>query len=441
MAGGHVGRNRRLLEVGTDRKRNGVSQKDNTSELYPLQSAFDEAVRAAPRLILERLLDEKLASVVPERRRPPLVKALVEHVCNCANAPFEWDDGGPDLNIDLTMSEADSARFDALANELFARLPEMVDQISDETSAEISKSLRRRWPAESRSQKRDENAFRKRLDQRWGKAFSAFRMLLTMCREVGFGIAERVHPAETEMLRSVLLRLHARGCQIGCEILTLMENGYADGAMARWRTLYEVGVVAALIADWGDKAARAYLDHEIVESKLAMEAYERCAPAIGFEPIDAGERASVMAKYVAMLDRYGKDFGSQYGWAGLFCANKRPNFTDLEAFAQTAELRSFYKMASYNVHAGVKGIIFKLGVVGRDVMLAGASNAGFADPCDRAARDLVSLTAHLLFGDMKFDEIVNLKCMVRVRDLCIEEAMAAHDKLEEDEEKLAGYSD
>lgn len=145
----------------------------------------------------------------------------------------------------------------------------------------------------------------------------------------------------------------------------------------------------------------------------------------------------MMAQYHAMLDRHGKDFGSPYGWAGLFAANKRPKFTHLEELAQTVELKSFYKMASYNVHAGVKGITFKLGIVGRDVMLAGASNAGFADPCDRAVRDLAGLTALLFMGDMKFDDIVALKRIASIRDACTNEAMKAHEQLEQEEALLA----
>jgi hypothetical protein len=41
-------------------------------------------------------------------------------------------------------------------------------------------------------------------------------------------------------------------------------------------------------------------------------------------------------------------------------------------------LRPYYKLASHNVHAQPKGILFKLGLVqNQDILLAGPSNYGF----------------------------------------------------------------
>src|SRR5206468_2797969 len=96
------------------------------------------------------------------------------------------------------------------------------------------------------------DGFRERLEARWGKGFDLLRMLLTICRELGQDSAKRLRKSrahKNRVLRSLMVRLHARACQITAEIITLMENGFADGAMARWRTLYEVGVVATVIAD------------------------------------------------------------------------------------------------------------------------------------------------------------------------------------------------
>lgn len=49
------------------------------------------------------------------------------------------------------------------------------------------------------------------------------------------------------------------------------------------------------------------------------------------------------------------------------------------------------RMRGYDAHAGVKDITLKLGVVGPDLILAGSSNASFADPCDVAVCDLEAM--------------------------------------------------
>ena len=69
----------------------------------------------------------------------------------------------------------------------------------------------------------------------------------------------------------VLLRLHARGIQISKEILVLFRNGYADGAFARWRTLYELSIVGLFISKHGNQIAKQYKDYASVETFKELE--------------------------------------------------------------------------------------------------------------------------------------------------------------------------
>ena len=54
-----------------------------------------------------------------------------------------------------------------------------------------------------------------------------------------------------DKVRVLLIRL-VRACQVTDEIICLLENGFADGAMARWRTLHEIAVVAVVISQHGE---------------------------------------------------------------------------------------------------------------------------------------------------------------------------------------------
>lgn len=142
----------------------------------------------------------------------------------------------------------------------------------------------------------------------------------------------------------------------------------------------------------------------------------------------------MLRQYERARAKYGRAFLSAYGWAGAFMTNKEPKFGDLEIAAQQATMRSYYRMASHPVHAGPKGITFQLGALGdRSTILAGASNAGFADPSERTAVSLVQLTMLVMEPSEVLDDLVALRCLVDLRDQIVRDAMAAHHALVRDE--------
>ena len=182
-----------------------------------------------------------------------------------------------------------------------------------------------------------------------------------------------------------------------------MENGFADGAMARWRTIYEIGVVATVISAGGDELAQRYMAHEAVELKLALDEYDRCHQALGFKPMSLKERRRVERAFKAAVNTHGPEFGKPYGWAAQHLGLKRVTFKELEDAADRSEMRSYYKMASYNVHADAKGVFHRLGVLGDPSMvITGASDAGFVDPGQNTATTLVQITALLRYAALAY---------------------------------------
>lgn len=132
-------------------------------------------------------------------------------------------------------------------------------------------------------------------------------------------------------LIDVLSRSHARACQITEEILCLLQGGFADGAMARWRTLHEVAVVASFIAAHGEELAERYVLHEVVEAKRAAAEYQKCQQRLaGYDPIEERELKALQASYDDAIARFGKEFKGQYGWAAHQLKIAKPNFDDIE---------------------------------------------------------------------------------------------------------------
>jgi len=242
---------------------------------------------------------------------------LVRQIFDGKTTVVHVDGGSDDITINLTQEDFDyvTTVAEQFTNE---QLPALVEKMSDKAAAAIFKSLAKGWRQEANAQRADVDAFRDRLEHRWGKALGKLRLLLTISREWGATAHERRRTkrnSDPTHLEKVLLRLHVRACQITNEIIVLLENGFADGAMARWRTLHEVATVASVIAIHGEEMAERYVHHQVVEAYKGLIAYERDHVGLRFKPISKKESQRIRKAYAAAVRRFGTKFAEEYGWA------------------------------------------------------------------------------------------------------------------------------
>jgi hypothetical protein len=323
---------------------------------------------------------------------------------------------------------------------LIQKLPGIIDHASEGFSLTILTSLKKKWPGERRQQRRDMNGFRKRLDQRWGAGLEGLRMLITITREFGDGFNKDGHAAgggSDPQAFDVLRRLHARACQVAEEVICLLSNGFADGAMARWRTMHEIAAVAYLIGQHGDGLAERYIAHQIVEARGAAIQYRKHQERLRQKPISDGEYNRIEKAYQTALQTYGEAFGGQYGWAADHIGRKRATMADIQEAANIDHLGPYYKMASHNVHANPKGVFFKHGLIGEsEVLLAGPSNAGLTDPGHATALSLIQISSVLMKQNPTVDNMVAVKIMQRLADEIGEALLLAQKRLVEDERSI-----
>ena len=76
--------------------------------------------------------------------------------------------------------------------------------------------------------------------------------------------------------------------------------------------------------------------------------------------------------------------------------NDSPKFGQIEAAVDLEHHRPLYRMAGHNVHANPKGAMFHLAQLYHNILLAGPSNAGLADPGSDTAASLTQATVALL---------------------------------------------
>lgn len=245
------------------------------------------------------------------------------------------------------------------------------------------------------------DGFHKRLFDAWSVPLTRFGSLIAMCMEMGDQINREYRDSEKyppSSRRNATTRIHARAVQVANEVSCLVRGGYADGAMARWRSLHEASVILVFLSQNDEELSNRFMDHQaIIRFKAATE-YNEHHSALGFSAFDVGELAQMQKSHDEMLAKYGKHFSNDYGWASEVTKSKRPHFKDIENNVSLGFLRPQYGFASKNVHSGVDSIGYKLALsmTQEDILLAGPSNEGFIDPVQCASYSLIIATGALI---------------------------------------------
>jgi Family of unknown function (DUF5677) len=327
-----------------------------------------------------------------------------------------------DLDADRLLSSVEEA------------IPSIILGCITNASDLIWKRLRRGAPAMLKDRKRQRRGFETRLARKWGRALDLLEMVREIAVEAGddFNTEFRPQAATTEdFVFEVLTRLHARACQVASEVITLLRSGHADGAHARWRTLHEIAVVGFFVQNRGNDVAERYILHNAIESYRAALAYQEHCTAIGHEPLTEEEFARIKANRDALKARFGDSYGEEYGWAAAALGSKSPRFSDIERHAGLAHLRPYYKLASHNVHANPRGAFFKLGLLpDQEMLLAGPSDLGLADPGHGTAISLSQITFTLLTTKPNIDRLVICNIVSKLEHEVGDAFIAAHQSLE-----------
>jgi hypothetical protein len=408
-----------------------------------LQSVVEEQLATMPRIIATELVRDKLKAG-GHAEDEKLIGCIVDQLLGASSDENDDSDDVVEIDCDadivLEFTDADTARAQEYVDKISETIPDLIHTVAQAAALKMLRRYERDWAAWRDARDIQTDQFRFNLQARWGQGFDALRMLIELSRDIGTDFhrrASRSRSRRRDHLNKALSHLHVRAIQIASEIMVLMENGYADGAMARWRTLHEVTCVAIVLCDGGEALAERYLAHEIVEAKKGLGQYQQCQPKLGYAPFSKRAAARIERDYADAISRYGKEFGGDYGWVAAHLGNTRPTFGNIENAAGRAMMRSHYKMASHNVHASTKGIAYRLGSLDRRyAVIAGASNVGFVEPGQNLALSLMQITMLLLPTSWTLDKIAQLMALNQLHDR-IPRALAQSERaIARDEKKI-----
>jgi hypothetical protein len=344
-------------------------------------------------------VSDALERWIEELAKDPAVIAAVER------PDFEqWVEEAPEAA--LTRSSA------ALLDDLLCRAPEMLAH-----------------------RREHRTGFEERLRKIWSEALDLFEVFHAVCLEVGEEFNQRhrsAAAAERDYRFDVLTRLHARSCLVASEVLTLLRSGFASRAHARWRTLHELAVVAFFIREHDADVARRYLLHDAIQAYKAGLAYDEQHAALSYEKRPDAERDELLRRRDELVTEFGAPFADDFGWAADAIGGPVWYFRAIEEAVDLGHLRPYYRMASNPIHPNVRGSLFDLGVVeGREILLAGPSSAGLADPGHAACISLMQTTVCLLNHKVEVKGVAVMLALQQLLSRVGDAFLAAHERHEE----------
>jgi hypothetical protein len=302
----------------------------------------------------------------------------------------------------LKQCDFDEEKFDFNQEEF----QEIISSFLDYSSNEFLKDIIPEELERLRQFRLDQDHLKFKIREIWGEALDLLEILYLMSYEIGSNLnrEEQKSPnSNQDYVFIALTHLHGKACQTFFEIIILLENGFASGANARWRTLDEIAVIAFFIRKHGQTIAKRYLDHSHIDSHKAMVQYNDHADRLGFEKNSEEEIQKIRSICLKLEEEYGKEFKEKFGWASPAILTKsgkpnpNPDFSTLKNDVKLEHLKPYYKMASYAVHADSKGILFNISYRPEErVIPSGSSIFGLADPGQLAAISLIHVNTALL---------------------------------------------
>jgi len=238
--------------------------------------------------------------------------------------------------------------------------------------------------------RKKELKYENEIDSIYSEGLILFEIFIKLSSFYGSHIIELLKKKEISNLRIVIYnKLFSKGCQIAYEILKLLRTGYPDGAHARWRALHELCVMLLFLDKGNDELIDKYCDYQVVEKLKRAYEFQKHYHKINWRPIENDVLEHLQTQKDALIEKYGKDFSKNYGWA--YSIINSCDFRKIEEYVELDYMRAFYSWASDNIHPGMSGLVDRIGDIELEISsnyFAGKSKYGLADPAQFTAYSL-----------------------------------------------------
>jgi Family of unknown function (DUF5677) len=288
-----------------------------------------------------------------------------------------------------------------------------------------------------------QKGFEERLYERWREPLDSLECLIGLSMVYGQNHRDKLAGVvnETNSAKFVaLLKIHQRALQIANEILALLKAGYADGAIARWRTLFELAAISFFLKDNDNEVSQRYLDHAAIRRYADAKDYQRYYEELGHIPFEKEECEKIKQARQEALKKYADGFGKG-NWDWIPTSIAKPWFKALAQHVGLGHWIPYYNFASAALHGLSRGF-YRLGLLAesQDTPLCGASNVGLADPLQNTAISLHQVTVILLTLQPDFESLMQPYVMDGFVKEIGEKAVTIQKALEEESSKSTSFS-
>ncbi len=148
--------------------------------------------------------------------------------------------------------------------------------------------------------------------------------------------------------------------RLASQIGDLLLNGYPDGALRIWRSMYEYTAITLLLIKERDNKNlhQKFIDHYYRNKKRKIESLQKNHRALNFPPPDDGIMSQINIRMVDYLNKYGEDFLKEdYSWCEDVFDKRKIRFRDIEERVGIERFRPYYIWACGYTHPGFESLL------------------------------------------------------------------------------------
>lgn len=319
------------------------------------------------------------------------------------------------LNDESLMQEPSQEEFDKFVSDVADSFLSENIQLSSKTLGERNAALERLW------------TYR-------GNTYNLFEVYIDSYFEIAAMYREyAINNEIAKDLRFVALtQLHAKSVLVLREMQALLEAGYPDGAMARWRTLHEISVFACII-ELSSDSAKQFILSEHINNAEGAKCYSAHASELGHETYTAEELANIDAMEEWALEELGDvNTDSEHFWVRPFLREnghslRKLSFKILEKHTGMSRFRPYYKLACEKIHAPSKLNYANFAASGAESagLIVGHSHYGHETPLDLAMiSSMITFSKFLGIDRANVDYCVFMKLMHMTQGCVLKSALS-----------------
>lgn len=295
---------------------------------------------------------------------------------------------------------------DALQEKIQSCLEHVVPEAFKETFKQVRSTI-----------KQEQNlarGFNKRNYARWQAGFDIAHAMIMISQDLGtFILQTQEADLECPAKFQSIISLHAKSLRVGREVLCLLENGFADGALGRWRTLHETATIASFLSANNENIAERFIHAREVQSYKAARQYIKFQQRANLMPFGEAELERLRVRCEKIISEHGAEMKTDWGWAAPALNNNQPTFAQIEEARGLDHWRPRYKWASEDSHSNYKPheTHLALSEATEPLLLAGRTDSGMIDPAQMLGCSLHLAASSLLSLKQNIDIYVWLEVM------------------------------